>query len=373
MKKFSIFLTIFFLGMSLSVQAKTCTVNFFTYFGIDYVDVPYCDGNNLSSCTAVNKNDPSPKNLCSSGCYALTVASILKSYGENVNPKDVASFLCEHHYNQANSVTYSSISQAEDFKARFSMDIERLSGHDLSEVDQALSEGYMVLASINANSAWSGNGGHYVAIAAKRNEEYFILNTATQEKSEYKYPKWFSKDTVQKEMIKEGNVEKFGQAWWKVKPKDCDTVNVNYLEETLTEKNPSAGSSSGSSSSGTSGGSMTDTHSDFFPNIEGTKCTNGNESTIFVDCNGEYTLLKEFLDDIFLLIKIAAPVLVIVLSTIDYVKSIASANADALKKTNKKTVMRLIIGLFIFLLPYILELLFQLFGLYDINTSGIGR
>ena len=69
-----VLLIIFFLGLGVSVQAKTCTVNFFTYFGYDYRDVSYCEASHK---------------LDDYGCYPLTIASILKSYGEDVKPTQV--------------------------------------------------------------------------------------------------------------------------------------------------------------------------------------------------------------------------------------------------------------------------------------------
>ena len=102
-----------------------------------------------------------------------------------------------------------------------------------------------------------------------------------------------------------------------------------------------------------------------------------NCKTIFVqkespDGDVEFTELGQFMNDLFSLIKILTPVLVIALSTIDYVKAIASSNADEMKKANSRTVKRLVIGLIIFVLPFLLEVLFRLFGLYDLSTCGIG-
>lgn len=89
--------------------------------------------------------------------------------------------------------------------------------------------------------------------------------------------------------------------------------------------------------------------------------------------NGEYNSLYYALQDGFTVIKLAAPILVVVLSTIDYVKAIASHDAEGLKKANEKFVRRLIIGILIFLLPFILDFLFETFGIYDLETCGIGK
>lgn len=89
--------------------------------------------------------------------------------------------------------------------------------------------------------------------------------------------------------------------------------------------------------------------------------------------NGEYNSLYYALQDAFNVIKFAAPILVVVLSTIDYVKAITSHDAEGLKKANEKFIKRLVIGILIFLLPFILDFLFEMFGVYDLETCGIGK
>lgn len=89
--------------------------------------------------------------------------------------------------------------------------------------------------------------------------------------------------------------------------------------------------------------------------------------------NGEYNSLYYALQDAFTFIKFLAPVLVIVLSSMDYIKAITSHDAEGLKKANSKFIKRLVIGVLIFLLPYILDFLFEAFGVYDIQTCGVGK
>ncbi len=89
--------------------------------------------------------------------------------------------------------------------------------------------------------------------------------------------------------------------------------------------------------------------------------------------NGEYNALYYALKDAFTLIKFAAPILVLVLSTMDYIKAITSHDAEGLKKSNAKFVKRLAIGVAIFLLPFLLDFTFEAFGLYDLGTCGVGK
>lgn len=81
--------------------------------------------------------------------------------------------------------------------------------------------------------------------------------------------------------------------------------------------------------------------------------------------------MQEFLQDIFTLIKFLAPTLVLALSTMDYIKAISAQNADEIKKANGRFAKRLVAGIAVFLLPFILDLLFEMFGLYGLDTCGI--
>ena len=76
------------------------------------------------------------------------------------------------------------------------------------------------------------------------------------------------------------------------------------------------------------------------------------------------------LQEIFDVIKFATPILVIVLSVIDYTKAITSSDKDVLVKTNKRTIIRIILGLCLFLTPTLLNFVFELVGWT--GTCGIG-
>ena len=76
------------------------------------------------------------------------------------------------------------------------------------------------------------------------------------------------------------------------------------------------------------------------------------------------------LQEIFDVIKFATPILVIVLSVIDYTKAVASSDKDVLVKTNKRTIIRIILGLCVFLTPTLLNFIFELIGWT--GTCGIG-
>ena len=52
--------------------------------------------------------------------------------------------------------------------------------------------------------------------------------------------------------------------------------------------------------------------------------------------------------------------------------SLEKYTEDNLKKVNQKTIKRVIAGLIVFFIPLLLDILFKLFGIYDLSTCGIG-
>ena len=93
---------------------------------------------------------------------------------------------------------------------------------------------------------------------------------------------------------------------------------------------------------------------------------------IFVNSDGTTNQLYELVQEAFTFIKILTPILVGVLSLIDYIKAITSSNDDEIKKATQRTIKRLVIGVLLFFLPFLLDLLFDIFGLTDVSRCGIG-
>lgn len=94
---------------------------------------------------------------------------------------------------------------------------------------------------------------------------------------------------------------------------------------------------------------------------------------IFVDANdGQPTDLYNTLQELFTMIKIATPALVIILSTIDYLGAIAKSDDSEIKKATNRTIRRVIIGLLIFFLPFLLDIIFDVFDLTDVSRCQIG-
>lgn len=79
--------------------------------------------------------------------------------------------------------------------------------------------------------------------------------------------------------------------------------------------------------------------------------------------SGEFT---EFLQNVFGLMKIAGPILVIITTTMDLIKAVASGGKDDLPKLGTKTVKRLIYAVLLFVIPSLLDWAFKLFGIYGV-------
>ena len=95
-----------------------------------------------------------------------------------------------------------------------------------------------------------------------------------------------------------------------------------------------------------------------------------NCDTLFLNSDGSEKEFKKILDTIFGLIQIAAPVIAIALTIVDYIKVIASDGNS--KKANIRTAKRIVIAVLIVFLPMLLNLLFHMFGLFDLSSCNIG-
>ena len=91
------------------------------------------------------------------------------------------------------------------------------------------------------------------------------------------------------------------------------------------------------------------------------------EDTLLGSVNDEDSvawLVQQILD----LIKVVGPILVVVLSSIDFLQVILKGDDDAMGKATKKLITRLILAILLFLVPVLVEWLLDIFG---ITTSGI--
>lgn len=70
-------------------------------------------------------------------------------------------------------------------------------------------------------------------------------------------------------------------------------------------------------------------------------------------------------------IKIAGPILVVLLSALDFIKAIASSEEDAFKKAQSRLIVRLVAALALFLVPTFVELLLGLINGINDPTCGL--
>ncbi len=352
-KTIYIFLIIMFFCFNIEANAAECKLtedSIITYAAVDFDDIPYCK-NSRNTCDGQN-------NLCTSGCFPLTIASILASYGAvDIKPQNVSGYLCYNYPDDAQARQYGNIIQSQPFFDNFNMKVEKIEGN-IAAIDTALAQNKTVLASVTSASRFSsGNSGHYVAIALKNGDQYYVINTAKVNEP-YRTSGWYSKEDIEHEVIRPLNQY---MGLHSVILNNCSNTTGNGTTSSDDACDPNAS------------GRTEDCYSDWgeiFGNVE--REENDGCSTIFIDEDGNYTDLYDFVQGLFTLIKIATPVIVIALSTFDYIKAIAASNAEEMKKANGRTIKRLIVGLIIFFLPFILDILFELFGLYDLSRCNIG-
>lgn len=75
------------------------------------------------------------------------------------------------------------------------------------------------------------------------------------------------------------------------------------------------------------------------------------------------------LQEIFDILKIGSPVLVLVFSLLDFMGAVTSQDKDRLTKAVKNTFIRGIVGLIVFVIPVLCNFFFELTGMY--STCGI--
>jgi hypothetical protein len=95
------------------------------------------------------------------------------------------------------------------------------------------------------------------------------------------------------------------------------------------------------------------------------------DGTTNVDCNTIFGgKFGELLKDILSLLRFAVPILIIGLSVVDFIKAVAAQDQNEIKKAANKFAKRLLIGVIIFLLPTLLDLILDLAGV-EYGTCGI--
>lgn len=363
-KRILILLVTFFCGIpSVFASCKPEALKEISYLQGNYENIGYCS--------------ISATNLRNAGCmptsYAMLVANLSDS---SVTPVTIRDEICNSSLktsvrgssgNGPGQASYmlGKGSDAVAVASKYNIQIDRYSSREIEDIKTELKNGSMFIASIKCPNPGNGNevsgcrftssaSGHYIVLSnVDENNHIVVLNPGNHatEKGAWDDAAIY------------GNVlNVINQGLWKATGTSSDCSKVTGGGSS------SSGSSGSTSTPSTTPGTTEDQHKDFFPDLD----TDSACGTIFVKCNGELNEFGEFMDGLFFFIKILAPALVLILSTVDYVKAILNSNADEIKKVNARTIKRVVIGLIVFFLPILLELLFHLFGLYDISTHGIG-
>ena len=71
------------------------------------------------------------------------------------------------------------------------------------------------------------------------------------------------------------------------------------------------------------------------------------------------------------LIKVVGPILVVVLSSIEFISVIYKGDDDAMAKAQKKLITRLILIVLLYLLPTLVKVLLDVFGLTTDSICGV--
>ena len=81
--------------------------------------------------------------------------------------------------------------------------------------------------------------------------------------------------------------------------------------------------------------------------------------------NDKGETLVDLLNEIYLVVEIATPILVVLLCTIDMVKAVIAQDDGEMKKAQTRSIKRIVVGLVIFLVPTVLDALLKLAGLVN--------
>lgn len=93
-----------------------------------------------------------------------------------------------------------------------------------------------------------------------------------------------------------------------------------------------------------------------------------DEQVIVSGCDGVLGDVKDktsaayFLQQLYNVLKFGTPLICIVLSIMEFLKAVTSQDKDALMKATKRTGIRIVLCLVLFVIPVLINFLFPLFG-----------
>ena len=98
------------------------------------------------------------------------------------------------------------------------------------------------------------------------------------------------------------------------------------------------------------------------------------------ECDGSNSILGDVNDEesvawllqqILNFIKIIGPILVVVLSSVDFIQVIVKSDDEAMAKAQKKLIKRLILAALLFFIPTLVEVILDVFGFTSSATCGL--
>lgn len=103
-------------------------------------------------------------------------------------------------------------------------------------------------------------------------------------------------------------------------------------------------------------------------NIAASNCVESDAILGDPECEDSVAWLVQLILNV---IKILGPILVILLSSIDFIMVIVKSDNEAFQKAQKKLITRLILALLLFIVPVIVEVILSVFGITGNATAGL--
>lgn len=95
-------------------------------------------------------------------------------------------------------------------------------------------------------------------------------------------------------------------------------------------------------------------------------------SDVDAECQAILGNLVDIIQDVFNVIKIAAPILLLFFGTLDFAKAVISSDNDAIKKATSSFIKRVVAAVAIFFLPFLIEWIFTLIDIEG-TLCGISK
>lgn len=92
---------------------------------------------------------------------------------------------------------------------------------------------------------------------------------------------------------------------------------------------------------------------------------------IISDLQNDFGGVLDIIEVIIRIICIIVPVVLVIICSIDFAKAVISQDNDALKKALSLSFKRLLAGVIIFLLPFVISFIMQLVGGGDYERAGV--